>query len=74
MAGHIKIKTEENNHVHFNTHTQGYTLCGLETGGDYSIGIHTGKIVTQKVNCPHCIKIVKYCQNINKSEFKTPQQ
>ncbi len=69
MASHIKIKTEEDTRVHFDVHRNNYTLCGLETGGDESIGIMPGKYVKVKVNCPDCIGIVNFCHNIKTSEF-----
>ena len=70
MATHVKIKTWENNHTHFDTHNNNYTLCGLDTGGDERMGISIAKTVKVKVNCPDCIRIVEFCHNINKSEFK----
>jgi hypothetical protein len=70
MALKLKIKTEENHHVHFDTCVNSYTLCGLETGGDKGIGISVGVRTTQKVDCPDCIRIVKFCKPILESEFK----
>lgn len=69
MATHIKIKTTRDNHTHFDTHLNNYTLCGLETGGDEGMNIMIGKVVKTKVNCPDCIRIVNFCQKINKSEL-----
>lgn len=69
MATHIKIKTTRDNHTHFDTYINNYTLCGLETGGDLTMGIHPGKTVKSKVNCPDCIRIVKFCHNIKISEL-----
>jgi len=69
MADRVKIKTHENNHVHFNTHRNDYTLCGLDTMGDETLGIHAPIKTSAKVNCPECIWIVQFCQNIKKSEF-----
>lgn len=70
MASRIKIKTWENSHTHFNTHVNNYTLCGLETGGDESIGIQMPTVVKRKVNCPDCIRIVEFCHDIKKSEWE----
>lgn len=70
MASHIKIKTREDHHTHFDTHLNNYTLCGLETGGDEGISIQLGKHVKAKVNCPDCIRIVTFCHNIKRSEWK----
>ena len=69
MATHVKIKTPENNYVHFDTHRNSYTLCGLETGGDGKIGIQTAKTVKAKVNCPDCLRILHFCKSINKNEY-----
>jgi hypothetical protein len=73
MATRIKIKTYENSHTHFNTHVNGYTLCGLETGGDESIGISIPIPVKRKVNCPDCISIVMFCHKITDNEFEKPK-
>jgi len=72
MAVRVKIKTYENNHVHFDfvQGGQNYTLCGLETGGDESLGIGYPKTVKRKVNCPECVRLVEYCHSIKKSEFE----
>lgn len=70
MAVRVKIETYENKHTHFNTHINNYTLCGLETGGDESIGIKIAKVVKRKVNCPECIRIVEFCHAIKLSEFE----
>jgi hypothetical protein len=70
MATHIKIKTNEDNHIHFDTHMNNYTLCGLETGGDKGLNISIAIPTRGKVNCPECIRIVKFCHDIEKSEWK----
>lgn len=73
MATHIKIKTTDDNHVHFDTWQNNYTLCGLETGGDSTLGFNKGITVTSKVNCPHCIRILKFCLDISKNEWTNNQ-
>jgi len=70
MATRVKIKTEYDNKVHFDTHLNNYTLCGLETGGDEGIGISEAKIVKRKVNCPDCIRIAEFCHSINRAEWE----
>lgn len=70
MATRIRIKTWENTHTHFDTHLNNYTLCGLETGGDETNGIQVPKKVNRKVNCPACIRIVKFCHAIKTNEFE----
>ncbi len=78
MAIHLKIKSDSDNYVHFDGCMQGdYTLCGLETQGDEgsdtlgSFFIKPGKVVKQKVNCPHCISIANYCHTkIQITEYK----
>lgn len=70
MADRIKIKTPENNHIHFDYHVNDYTLCGLDTCGDEYLGIGIPVKVKRKVNCPACIAIVEFCHNIKKSEFE----
>jgi len=69
MADRIRIKTLENNNVHFNTHRNNYTLCGLETGGDPGLGIEYPVKTQAPVDCPDCIQIVKFCHKIKKNEF-----
>lgn len=70
MGTQVKIKTLENYFVH-DTHKNNYTLCGLETGGDESIGIMLSEPVPHKrVNCPECIKIIKLCKSIKCKEYR----
>jgi len=69
MADRVKIKTNENYNIHFNTHKNDYTLCGLDTMGDPTIGIGKPKSTTMPVNCPECIWIVEFCHEIKKNEF-----
>lgn len=71
MADRIKIKTQDDSYVHFDTHKNNYTLCGLETGGDESLQIQPAKVVKRKVNCPHCIEIVQFCHAIKINEFES---
>jgi hypothetical protein len=70
----VKIVTFENSHVHFDTHLNNYTLCGLETGGDSKLGIKIAMPVKRKVNCPQCIRIVEFCNFINKNEYEKPKR
>lgn len=70
MATRIKIKTWENSHIHFDTHVNNYTLCGLETGGDERFGIQMVVVVKLKVNCPDCIRIAEFCHLIKRSEWE----
>jgi len=72
MAKRIKIKTWEDNRTHFDFSLggQNYTLCGLETGGDETLGIKMPVAVKRKVNCPSCIRIVCFCHEIKVSEFE----
>ena len=70
MAVRVKIKTHENNHTHFDTKINNYTLCGLETSGDLTFGISLSKPVKRKVNCPACIRIVEFCHAIKRSEWE----
>ena len=69
MATHIKIKTPEDNYVHFDTHMNNYTLCGLETGGDTGLGIGLAIPIKRKVNCPECIRVAEFCHRINRKEW-----
>ena len=69
MAIRIKIKTPDDSNVHFDTFINNYTLCGLETGGDGGLRFEKAVNVKSKVNCPHCIRIVEFCQSIKKTEF-----
>ncbi len=70
MATRIKIKTYENNNTHFDTHLNNYTLCGLETSGDETLGIGMSKRVKRKVNCPECIRIAEFCHAIKRNEWE----
>jgi len=70
MATHVKIKTEENNCTHVDTHSNNYTLCGLETGGDEGMGIQVAKVVETKITCQDCIRIIEFCRKIKRSEWK----
>lgn len=72
MATRVKIKTLENSHTHFDFEIGGnnYTLCGLDTLGDTSLGLNYPVKVKRKVNCPTCITIVKFCHAIRSSEFE----
>lgn len=58
------------NEVHFVGCISDYTLCGLTLDGDENVA---GEYMptSKKVNCDQCIRIVRYCQNINyKKECK----
>ena len=68
MAVHIRIETTDNNDTHF-IGENSYTLCGLETCGDETMGIEKGTVVKKKVNCPDCVEIVNYCKSIKNSEI-----
>ncbi len=72
MAKRLKIKTYEGSNVHFDYEQggQNYTLCGLDTIGDKTLGIGEAIQVKKKVDCWACIAIVKYCQGIKKSEYE----
>jgi hypothetical protein len=70
MITRIKIKTTEDNNVHFDTAINNYTLCGMETGGDSGMGFEQGIITNEKVNCLGCIRIVEFCHQIKKTEYK----
>lgn len=70
MAQRIKINTHENKHTHFDANINNYTLCGLETSGDEKLGIKISVVVKRKVNCPDCIRIVRFCHEIKCSEFE----
>ena len=71
MAIRVKVKTPENEHVHFESMLGvTYTLCGLETAGDSMLGIGKAVKTKEKVNCPHCTVIVKFCKKIKMSELK----
>lgn len=70
MAIHLKIKTETDNSTHFDGIFDDHTLCGLEVSGDEFLRIKPSKQVSTKVTCQDCIKIVSYCQNIKRIEYK----
>lgn len=69
MATHVKIKTSDNNHVHVDTHRNNYTLCGLETGGDLTMGIQKPIVTNRKINCPDCLWIIRFCRTITDAEL-----
>jgi hypothetical protein len=66
----IKIKTDSGMQVHFDTHINNYTLCGLETSGDETCGLSEGIITNRKVDCPDCIRIIRFCKEIKSTEIK----
>lgn len=70
MATHLKIKTTDDNLVHFDQQHNEYTLCGLDIMGDSHLGIEPAVITTEKVNCKQCIDIVEFCKSIKSSEWK----
>lgn len=75
MASHLKIKTEENHDIHFRHYVRDdYTLCGLDTVGDETIGIMPPISTDKKVNCIDCISITVYCKNIDTKEFINRKQ
>lgn len=70
MARHIRIKTEENNYVHFDYGLNDYTLCGLDTMGDPTLSISVPVETKRRVDCPTCLAVVDYCKQIRLSECK----
>ena len=70
MSLHIKINTDTDNYVHIDAVSNDYTLCGLETAGDETIGIKKGIRTTDKITCPRCISIVELCRTVKKSDIK----
>ena len=64
---HIKIKTDYGEFVHASRKMNNYTLCGIETDGDETIGIAKGVVTNEKINCPDCIEIITYCKSIKNS-------
>lgn len=68
MPKHLKIKTPEDNLVHFESGNS-YTLCGLETDGDSVLGLGLCIETKQKVNCDKCLEIVEYCRTIKNEEM-----
>jgi len=65
----VQIKTELDNLVHFDTEKNTYTLCGLETMGDSGLGFSEMIPTKRKVNCHHCIEIIRFCKNIRSTEY-----
>lgn len=70
MAIHLKIKTNRETATHFSGVFDDHTLCGLDINGDEHLGIGVPKKVTTKVTCEDCIKIVSFCENIKRTEWK----
>lgn len=66
----IQIKTDTDNDVHFDSGHNEYTLCGLDTMGDPTLKISEPVITNKKVDCPQCIRIVKFCMRIKPNEWK----
>lgn len=69
-ARHLKIKTNEDNLVHFDQHHNEYTLCGLDIMGDYRLGIARAEETKEKVNCIQCIRLVELCKAIKSTEYR----
>lgn len=70
MAKKILINTVNQCYIHF----AGYinddeTLCRLSTNVDLILGQEKGILIEGKVDCPECIKILKYCNHISKKEI-----
>ena len=62
----VKIKyTDGTSEVHFRDAIMGdVSLCGHDLAGDGTLGWEAGVSTKEKVNCHHCIEIVKYCKKL----------
>ncbi len=66
---HLKIKTTDDEHVHFDLDNSA-TLCGMETGDDDTVGIEAGRETRERVDCPQCIQLVLICKTVKFSEMR----
>lgn len=72
MKYKITFSTGESE-VHFaNPGQADIALCGHDLDGDDHFGTQyeRAKITKDKVDCQHCISIVKYCKSISNKEIK----
>ena len=57
--------------VHLGGPEQGdAALCGHDLAGDCGLGWETAEPTKDKVTCPHCIAIVKYCKKVKLTHIK----
>jgi len=66
---HLLIKTVENEHVHLDAERNEYTVCGLDTMGDRSLGISEPIITKKKIDCPMCIQVIELCKKVRRTEW-----
>jgi len=69
MSNRIKFLRTEHGEpaVHFTCPINDYTLCGLTLDGDdKTLGDY--EPTNDKVDCEHCITIVKLCKSIKQTE------
>jgi hypothetical protein len=73
MANKIKFNGTgdgvNDSEIHFTDPITDYTLCGLTLDGDPQTA-GGFDITKEKVNCEHCIRMVKYCKTIKSTEYK----
>lgn len=70
----IRIKTDQDEYVHFDKQVNTLTLCGLETSGDPSLSIEAGQPTNRRVNCPDCIDLVTICKSVKSTEYINPKK
>jgi hypothetical protein len=46
-----------------------FTICGTCVDGD-GLGVEPSKITDEKISCPECIKMIKFCKSIKAKEIK----
>lgn len=65
----IIIKTEDSEYIHCHgVLGVEYTLCGLNTEVE-NFTTFKAEDTNEKINCPECILTIKYCKNIDKSQY-----
>ena len=68
---HYRLKTEnDGNYVHcVSPFQEDMSLCFHDLAGDEELGWDTAEKTKDKIDCPDCIKIIKYCKIINKKNY-----
>ena len=46
-----------------------FTICGTCIDGD-GLAVEPSKITDEKISCPECIKMIKFCKSIKAKEIK----
>lgn len=59
LPKNVKLTYDGDSNIHVISHNDNYTICGNLIDGDEVLSI---KYVSDKVNCPHCLELIKICK------------